>query len=281
MGRGSAATIFVSSCLAVVALLHASAAAQSRTAVIEPSGEDQQLNAALERAIRASLTELGVGGDIASSPLGWSDLQLAAGCHGEGTACFAEIAAQLGVAELVLASAEPTPDDCVVELVRWRDGHVERRVLHERGETARVAILRSVGPALRELYELPPLPPPEETPPLPRIAPPSEAGPSPDVMGPIAIGAASLAALGAALAFTIASDASRTAWQTGPTGTMRDVDLTLAARDRAEAEAIAADVLFAAAAAGAVAATVWLVLELTHRADAELARGWLAPRWSL
>jgi hypothetical protein len=253
------------------------AIAQPRIAVLEPSGDDRQLSGPLERTIRTRLGELGIGGDIESSPLAWRDLALAAGCMQEDAACYAEVASQLGVDELLLASATSNDETCVVELGRWHDGTIARRTLREHGGAGRFAILDAVAPALRELYDLPPAPVIVAEPaPVVRHH-------DPDVAGPIVLGVVSLGLLGGGLALAFVADASRSAWQLGPTATVRDVDLTLDARDRAERELIAADVLFGAAAAGLTAAVVWLIVELTHGDDVEVdARsGRLSMRWAL
>lgn len=238
--------------------------AQTRTAVIAPTSNDVVLAARVERVIRTRLSELVVAGDIESSPLSWRDLELATGCVGQDARCYTLVAEQLDVSELVLSSAECTADGCVLELVRWH-GTLDRRLVEEHGDHAALAVLDGIGPALRVLYGL---------------APAGVVAPAPerarrsmdDVMGPIVFGAVGLAALGTAAALAVAGDASRTAFETGLTRTQSEVDATIGARERAEREIIAADVLFAVAGAAAVAAIVWLVVELTGNSETDVAR---------
>jgi hypothetical protein len=270
---GASAPRQVSFCL-ITLMTAGHASAQLRTAVVEPSGDDLQLSRSLERVLRTRLDELAVGGELESSPLGWRDLELAAGCMGEDADCYAVVAAALGVDELVLASVEGGGDDYVLELVRWRASAVSRRVVHEQGTRARFAILDRVGPALRELYELPPGEPLGE-----RAAVDDRSG-SVDPTGPIVFGAVGLGSFAAGLALMMAFDASRAAWTTGPTESMSDVDVVLGARQRAERELVGAEVAFGIAAAALVTATVWLIVELTsphgreRAASATLETGW-------
>ncbi len=255
-------------------LAHGQASAQARTALVEPTSSEGPLARSLERVIRTRLSELAVGGEIESSPLVWRDLELAAGCVGEDAACYSVVAAQLGVDELVLASIDVSGEDCVVELVRWRAAGVSRRVLEAHGPRVRFAILDRVAPALRELYELPEAPRVETTEPVqiqaPTVAPPARGV---DPIGPITLGVVGLASVAAGLALMVAFDGSRAAWVSGPTSTMRDVDLLLDAHQRAERELLGAEIVFGVAAAAIVAAAVWLVVELTgaHDQRSELA----------
>jgi hypothetical protein len=258
--------------------LHGRASAQSedrrveaRTVLVQPSGDDAELTARLARVVRARLEEIDAAGEIERSPLEWRDLQLAAGCTGEERDCYAEVAARLDADDLVVVRTESSPTDVVVELVRSSPTGVARALLHERGVDAERAVVHGIAPALRELYDLPEAPA-DLPPPRPRA----------ELRGPVVLGAVSIAALAGAIGLAVASDASGVAWRTGSTATMHDVDLALDARQRAELEAIGADLLFASAGILATTAVVWMVSELTQgEAQVELVQGRLTTRWSL
>ena len=251
------------------------ALAQTRTAVVARAGEDRALGARIERVIRHRLDEADVAGEIVSSPLAWGDLELITGCVGEDAECLALIAAQLDVTELLLASAECSAGNCVIELLRWGPAGIASRLLDEHGDQAQLAILGDLGDAIRALYDLPPAPIAERPAGSLLVADRHSFDPT----GPIVLGAIALAALGCAVAAAVAAGASRAAGQVGPTATRHEVDATVGARDRAQTETIAADVLFALAGAAAIAGVTWLIVEIARTSgNADAARaltGWV------
>jgi len=250
-------------------------------AVVGAPGPDPALDGAVLRVLRAQLAELQPDAALESSPLDWGDLQLAAGCMGADDECFAAVAAQLEVAEIVLSSlsradaASTEEAGWTLELLRFHSDGVAREVVVYAGERARRELLRRVPNAARALYGLSPeaLPPPLEL----------EGDDGGISAGPylLAGGALALGAVGAA--FAVAASGSADEWTEHAIETPQDVDQALAARDRAEQEAIAADALIVGASVALGVAVVWWIVEVASSSatsDAEARRS--APgtwRW--
>lgn len=251
-----------------------------RAAVLSPAIQDEAdagLASALERVLRARLDALDVVEVEGTPALNLPDLQLAVGCVAETDACLAAVARQLEVDALVIPTIDRAGDALVasVEYFVAEGAETRRAVRRAEGERAPNELLAQVDPMVRELFDLPPPEEPiepeelgidpdpgdgqarREPPPAPE--PPPEEGVSPV---PFVVGGAGLAAVAGGVVFGLLSESSEGDWSDAPKNTMAQVDAAHELRERAEAQALVANVLLGVGGAAVVAGAALFVLEL-------------------
>jgi hypothetical protein len=258
----------------MVALLAAPVCAQQlpTAAVLETqSGEGvaSGTDGAVDRMVRARLDGLSVVRTSSGVALDLSEVQLALGCVGETAECLGPVADELSVQLLLIPALDQSGDELMltVTLFDRQAGTLRRVVRQARGENARAELLDAVDGLLRELFGLPAVDPqgggeggggggggggarPGAGPSL---------SPGPFVL--IGVGAAALVAgIGTGVAFLGAQDE----WaDLGPAQTITEAEEANATFARAEALAIATDVLLPLGGAIAIAGVAWLIAELT------------------
>ncbi|MBX3273054.1 MAG: hypothetical protein KF729_22515 [Sandaracinaceae bacterium] len=260
--------------LAPLVLALASAAAparaQPRGVLLSPRlrGTDVEgVGHALDRVLHAQLREHGVLELAATPALGIEDLQLAVGCVADSRDCFTAVATQLEVAVLVFLDVERAGSELVLTLSVYESGADEVRAVTRRvgGEGAEARALDEVDPMVRQVFGLPP--PPEGAgdgvAPARRAAGTSERADEPPIVPLVLLGAGAVA-LGVAVGLGVASQDTLSSYERLTVASPADVDAALALYDRAETEALAANVLFGVAAAlAAGGAVAWIIMAAT------------------
>jgi hypothetical protein len=260
-------------CAAVVALavVPMSAAAQDQptagvVTVTPTDGALEPFAAAVERVARARLEALQAVRVSGAAALSLADLQLAAGCIGDGEECLREVAQEVGVDLLFWATVDRAGEKRIVTVHMFdRRGHGGPVRVQRQGEEA--DLVEEVEPMLRELLHLPPMPHVDAAvrgghgmhddaqPPPPRDATWLIASLS-------SFGVAALAAIAGTIGGVMELDSAH-AWETAPTGTREEIDAAISLRNRADAEATFTNVMFVVAGVAAAAGVTFLVLDLS------------------
>lgn len=259
----------LSSVLAILAMDPSAASAQApRTAVLlEPRLHGERVDGvghALARVARETLRRHAVVELGATPALGLEDLKLAVGCVADSAECFGAIAAQLAVEELVLLDVERAGEELVATISIYEAGASELRTAtrRTRGESADGEALDQIDPMIRELYGLPdPDPAPEpDLPVAPIVERRSPVGFVGDLpAAPIALLAAGAVTFASGLTLGAVSQGSTAEANARTVDTSADVDAVLGLYERAEREALAANVLIPIGAALAAAGVVWWI----------------------
>ena len=213
----------------------------------------------------------------ATPALGIEALQLAVGCVADSRDCFTAVARQLEVAVLVFLDVERAGSELVLTLSVYESGAAEVRSVTRRAgpEGAEARALDEIDPMVRQGFGLPP---PAEgagdgapsAGPAPRPSGAASAEEPPIV--PLVLLGAGAVALGIAIGIGVASQDTLSVYERVAVGSEADVDAALSLYERAETEALAANVLFGVGAAllagGAVA---WIVMAATGSGDGDVA----------
>ena len=268
---------------AVVLLGPAIAAAQDAplTAVLSSSVSDDSLRStggAIERVIRARIEPLGVVRVAGTPALGLADLQLAVGCMGETNECLTAVAGQLEVDALLLPSVDRAGEEFVVSVTffdKRNGGRTTRAVRRAEQESE---LLESVDGLLRELFGLPPAPVGPETGgggggEEPR---PVDGGGGISIPGLIVAGVG-VAALGTGVVFGLMAQSSEDDYAGAPVGTDTEIDAAIEIRDRAESQALLANIMFAAGGALVIGGAVLILLGGDDDEGGSTERAWIAP----
>lgn len=258
--------IFAAPAAAQEAELPAAAVLETHASASVPEGT----SGAVDRMIRARLDGLSIVRTSSGVALDLSEVQLALGCVGETAECLTPVANELSVRLLLIPSLDSTDGELMLTITVFdRENATLRRALRQAsGENARTQLLDAIDGQLRELFGLPP-PPEVETP-----VPSNDPSPFPFVV--MGVGVATIG-IGGAMAALFVDAQSR--YEMQMPRTRAEVDEANAIYAEAEAYAIAADVLFAAGGAIAIAGLVWMILDLTDSPSEESAAlvPWIGP----
>lgn len=257
-------TIAVLTAISAPSLVHAQAApTASLLSTAASEGVRGGLSGAVDRLLRSRLDALEVVAVQGSVALDIADVQLALGCVGETPECLAQVAAQIGVAVLILPNLDRAGDELVLSVARFdaADGQLRRAVRRARGDQAETEILDAIDGALRELFDLPPAalepdPDPEDV-----DAPATTPTRQPDPVLPSITLGAGVAVLGAGIVTGVLHRGEADAYAVPPS-TAEDVAERQGHRRSAEDLALATNVLVVAGGAIAAAGVVWLLVEL-------------------
>ncbi|MCB9598325.1 MAG: hypothetical protein H6719_36765 [Sandaracinaceae bacterium] len=275
----------VSLAIVCAAPVAASAQASSRGVVLEPRlrGEDVDgVGHALDRILHSRLVVHGVF-ELAPTPaLGLEDMQLAVGCVADTAECLGAVASQLEVSTLVHLDVERAGSELLLTLSVFHVGSAAPRTVTRRigGEDAAARALDAIDPMVRDAFGLPP---PDDEPEAaaapadpwvsPDAAPPATAtssgGDVPIV--PIVLLGAGAVALGVGFALGAVSQDSLSQYEATTIAGPTDVDVALGLYDRAQSEAIAADVLFGLGGALLAAGVVVWIIEAVSGGDEAVA----------
>ncbi len=221
------------------------------------TGVTEGVGAAFDRTLRSRLDALHVVDTAGAVALDLEQIQLALGCMGETAECLSAVAAETGVTIVIvpsLAQAGSTTQATVL-LFDSRDSTLRRAVREARGDDASSQLLAGAEGLLRELFHLPASTAVVRedhdgmTPP-----PPADAGLSPVPFVVIGVGAAGL--IGGIIASVLSSGDADT-YASGTSDTPEHIDAFLSALDRAQSEALAANVLYIAGGLLVAAGVVW------------------------
>lgn len=249
------------------------------TAVLSASISDDSLRStggAIERVIRARIEPLGVVRVAGTPALGLNDLQLAVGCMGETNECLTAVAGQLEVDALLLPAVDRAGSETVVSVTFFdrRNGQSRRAVRRAEQEAD---LLESVEGLLRELFGLPPAPvePDPGTGPGPR---PVRGGGGGGISLPgLIVAGVGVLAVGGGVVFGLMAQSSEDEYATAPTMTPAEIDAAIEIRDRAETQALLANIFFAAGGALVLGGAALILLGGDDEAESGTERAWIAP----
>jgi hypothetical protein len=276
---------------AIVALcaagLCARASAQSKPAlpravVLTTSGAQASSAGALDSVIQSALEELDVVNIVAKPGLDLSAVQLVIDCVAETSQCLRAVTTQQAADVLIAPSLARTASELVLSFLRFDargDGEMRRVSRRQPGQVLSSATLDAVPEMLRELFDLPPVPKPAETPatapsdtlpgPSPLPEPPMEA-PSAQrgaPLGPLLLAAGGVLVIGSAAVLGATVKSSQHEYDKitqAPMPTRDQIDQALDTRDSARTRATLTNVLLGVGSAGLVAAGIWLAVDLTR-----------------
>jgi hypothetical protein len=234
-------------------------------AVLRPvAGPDTEagLVGAVERVLRAKLDELAPLTVTGTPNLELRDLQLAVGCMSEDDACLGSIAEQLGVSAIVVSHVDRAGDALVATITHFDTASGERTNATARAQGEN-DLLERIDPAVRELFGLPEAERPvgeyeRDEPETTRVV----VEPSGLSVLPFLVAGAGLAAGGVGVYFALKSRSSQQEYADAPIVTPDDVDAAIDLRDRAESEALLANVLFAVGGGLVALGATLLVIDL-------------------
>jgi hypothetical protein len=220
------------------------------------TGVAEGLGAAFDRTLRSRLDALHVVDTAGAVALDLEQIQLALGCMGETTECLAAVAAETQATIVVvpsLAQAGATTQATVL-VFDTRDSSMRRATREAVGAAAEAELLGGTEGLLRELFGLPAAVASEGPDVTPPTTHPPVAALSPVPFVFIGVGAAAL--IGGIIAGVLSSS-DGDAYARAPIGTNAQADAALSILDRAQTEALAANILYIAGGALVAAGIVW------------------------
>ena len=264
----------------------AAAPVPAKVAVFRTATPDPALHDLAEALDPVVLSEVGKAQGLsigARPPLDLSATQLALDCVGETAACLTSVASQADVELLLAPSLERAGDETVVTLLYYDarfPGALRNASRRHRGQNVERAVLDSVPALLRELIGTPEPPPPAEAEPAPITAEATLAAVETEPSGgdaydrpfpvvPVVLGVAGLALVGTGVAFGIAAKATEDDYAALPLGDVDEIERADERFEKAEDQALIANIGIIGGAAVFAFGAVLLALELTSDEPAQ------------
>lgn len=279
-------------------------AQQERVALFKTATDDTDLSAlasALDPVLSSELTGLGSVEIVARPALDLPSMQLAIDCVGESAECLRAAALEVKSDGLLAPMVRRAGSQVVVSLLRYRAGQeigMQGVSRYYSGEDPTEQALAGVPDMLHELFGPPAKVEPQPAPtaqPEPALLPAAAAAaatapdaPAPDAatiaaqtepadsvkhplpVWPIVLGATGLALIGTGVAFGLAAEANEDEYlelRIRSETHAEDVDKAVETIDRAETQALLANIGFGVGAAAIVAGGVLLYWQLRERSE--------------
>ncbi|MET0387848.1 MAG: hypothetical protein ABW321_17885 [Polyangiales bacterium] len=241
-----------------------------------------QLSAALDPVLHAELDKVPLVRVVAQPALDLPSLQLALDCVGETPSCLAVATERTQASGLVAPTITRTDSAVVLSLLLYDPRRASpMQVVTRRfpGKETDESVLKSVAALVHELFGLPPPEPPPEAAavkpesdavpaPLP-TEPPEVADDKPSWVLPIVLGATGVALLGVGIGVGVASQSDEKDYLARRPTTNAQANAALDVYDRAERNALFANIAMGVGAAALAGGVLVVILQHTGSSEPE------------